>query len=151
MKTENASLVMGYWEYTPLEELHRRSRLWLSEIAFWQEELAFMQKLIKNHFLYFTDEKRRGETNRLMQQMNSLTDDLKAVKINVQEHESHLAAFMLAKSNQKEKTYRTEHGTLEQLLSRFMEDYKATKQQLFREADEVLQEEKMQRFINLAG
>lgn len=142
---------MGYWDYTPIEELHRRSRMWQSEIAFCKEELSFMRKLVKNHFLYFADEKRIQETNRLSKNLRDLENDMQTVAANIHEHESHLKELMLSKTSAREKEYRKEHGSLEKLMTTFTNDYKEVKKKLFREADQVLQEEKMQRLISMAG
>ncbi|PHN01018.1 hypothetical protein CRP01_39115 [Flavilitoribacter nigricans DSM 23189 = NBRC 102662] len=142
---------MGYWEYTPVEELHRRSQFWLSETAFWKEELKFMRKLVRNHLLYFMDEERHPETTRLTQGLLSLKNDLRTIEDNIREHESHLKTLLLARTERKEKAFRREHGSLEHLIGQFTEDYKTTKKKLFREADAVLKEEKVQRLISLAG
>lgn len=151
MKRKDASLVIGYWQYAPLEDLHQRSRMWLSEITFWREEFAFLRKLINNHFSYFTDKKRANRTLRLGNKVNSMENELNTVENNVSEHESHLKELMMTKSEKLEKQYRQEHRTLEEMLSGFMQDFKVVKRDIFNEADEVLKEEKMQRLISLSG
>lgn len=151
MKDKQASLVLGYWQYASHEELHRRSNLWLSEIAFWREELYFMQKLINHHFIYFVDSHRVHATIDLTKGIKSIETQLKGLEEQVQAHEKRLKRLLELDSDAREADYRNEHGLLEQEVDTFLKAYRAIKKALFREADEILQEEKMQRIISMSG
>ncbi|MEZ4991225.1 MAG: hypothetical protein R2824_12465 [Saprospiraceae bacterium] len=151
MKTQTANLVMGYWQYAALDHLHERSRNWLSEIAFWKEEILFMKHLITNHFTFFIDPKRISRTTTLTNQLHVIENDLQTLEENVREHEHHLKEVMQTNSDKLEKEYRKEHGSLENLLDNFVNDFKAGKRAVFKTAEEVLKEERMQRFIAEAG
>ena len=143
MKKEKASLVMDYSQYAAMEDLHRHSKRWLSEIAFRKEEFGFMQKLLNKHFLYFIDSKRIGKTTKLAEQIKSLEQQRSELESSILEHEKHLKQLLQVPGKKQEKDYRTEHRNLEDQLDVFLQDSKQIKQALFSVADEVLKEEKM--------
>lgn len=151
MKHNQAQLVMGYWENANYEELHHRSRLWLSEIAFWKEEMAFMQNLVKNHFVFFADNQYLKETLNLTEAIIALEKNLNSIEKKVQEHEDQLKIVLQMHDKKEGKGYRKEHGALVQSIDEFIEEYKAVKKALFQEAVDVLKSEKMKRLGSLVG
>lgn len=139
---------MGYWKYATPEELHRHSKIWLSEIAFWKDELTFMLKLVNSHFVFFVDEKRLRETLSLTRGIRAIKQELAAMEDSIAAHEKRLKRLLQLQGRKREEDYRNEHGSLEKIMGAFLKRYRVLKKALFSEADKVLKEAKNKRLTH---
>lgn len=140
-------MILGYWRYASVEELHQRTLMWLSEITFWHTELLFMQKLVSDHFVLFTDKERIETTLSLTDGLQTLEKELATIKERVLAHEKRLLRFLKLHGKKREEDYRTEHGTLEKTMSAFVHQFRSLKKRVFAEADEVLKAEKLKHLL----
>ena len=114
----------SYLLQADLASLHKESQLWLSEIEFWEDELAFFYTLLHSKLsrqAYPTEE--IASLDKRLVSINS--DMLGAIKEQALNHERFLALLMQTTSMQKEESnYREVH---QQLRVKMIDVYAAIK------------------------
>lgn len=91
--------------------LHQETKSWLQEIKFWEDELAFLYKLL--HIKLSNNASPGEEYAGLDRDPMTLNSDiLDAFKNKVQEHERFLISILQTTSGQDEKGYRMKHLNL---------------------------------------
>jgi hypothetical protein len=101
----------SYLLQADLASLHVESQSWLSEIEFWEDELAFFYTLLHSKLsrqAYPTDE--IANLDKLLVSINS--DTLGTMKEQALNHERFLALVMQTTSMQEESNYRDVHQQL---------------------------------------
>jgi len=102
-----------------LEDLHQESKTWLSEIEFWNIELAFFQKLLDkyaSHFHNIEDKKKIDQFQNFMTYYSG--ELLHEIKKEVRQHEKFLASQLSSNDNRiNEQSYRVDHETLNQKVA----------------------------------
>ena len=113
----------SYLLQADLASLHVESQSWLSEIEFWEDELAFFYTLLHSKLsrqAYPTEE--IASLDKRLVSINS--DMLEAIKEQALNHERFLALVMQTTSLQEESNYREVH---QQLRVRMIDVYAAIK------------------------
>ncbi len=148
MEEYGNTLILGYWHYADIKDLHHRSRMWLSKIVFWKDELHFMEELINDHLIFFMDKQRSEENILVMDKVTkSFSLDLNLLEKKVQHHERDLKKVVLEGSKELEKHYRKDHGVLEEKIEHFANDYYQTRRQYFKLVTEIIRAEKTLKLI----
>lgn len=101
----------SYVIQTDLASLHQESQAWLSELAFWEDELSFLHKLLHSKLsrqAYPTDE--IAELDKSLITINS--DKIEAIKTRVLHHERSLPSILEITSMKEEDKYRKIHREL---------------------------------------
>jgi hypothetical protein len=113
----------SYLLQADLASLHVESQSWLSEIEFWEDELAFFYTLLHSKLsrqAYPTEE--IATLDKLLVSINS--DKLTTIKDEALNHERSLALVMKSTSLSEEDTYRDMHR---QLSIKMIDVHKAIK------------------------
>lgn len=93
-----------------LDSLHAESRVWISQIEFWNEEMSFFYKLI--HLKEKRPSFPSAELASLDKQLIKLVENLSQVKSDVQQHERTLSVAIRNISMEEEQEYRERHRSL---------------------------------------
>jgi hypothetical protein len=101
----------SYLLQTDLASLHAESKAWLDEINFWQDELAFLYKLL--HSKLSSDAYPSSEISGFDKQLVSINSECTdKLKVEVESHERDLAMVLQTTSMSKEDKYRMAHRDL---------------------------------------
>jgi tRNA U34 5-carboxymethylaminomethyl modifying GTPase MnmE/TrmE len=136
------------FEPISLGKLHQESRNWLSAIAFWKDEVRFMQNLINKNFVYFFSNNDKDSLKVLLKRIQEMEKTkLDTLKKKVINHEKHLADYSKNKTDFNEQIVRKEHAVLTNDLDLFQTNYRLIKTELFRLAEEVLKEKDIKQLV----
>ena len=87
--------ISDYIRTAHLVDLHLQSKLWLSQIEFWKEELHFFRNLLGRHFIFLIEKNRRAETQVLADKLSFLEDqEMDVLKKTILFHEQNLAEIL---------------------------------------------------------
>ena len=126
-----------------LEELHRGSRFWLTELEFWKDELSFLTHLTDRYFEEFVRKEQLGQAAEFFKKLRTLREErLGGLVDKVNKHESHLAVLLENPFEPDDTAFRVEHQELETQVTEFMKDYKAVKKEAFTVIEEIRKDEK---------
>ena len=139
------------FDQAPLQELHRATLLWNSELDFWMEELNFFRSLIGEHFRQMITDSHFIHTQELVKMITNLRETIvPEIQTDLLNHEKHLAAILENPFSyeindpdepQADLPYREEHKRLEQAIIAVMKALKALKREMFSYAENILREE----------
>ena len=122
-----------------LEDLHAASTNWLSELEFWEVELAFFQKLLDNHSQKFktADEKKKMShfQNLIIYYGGEIIDQLKQ---QIRRHEKQLAVELALKNKLNEIDYRKNHVEISEEIRSFKAEYMIHKREFFEFIEKIL-------------
>lgn len=122
-----------------LEILHFESSEWLSEIAFWKDEIAFFQKLLEKIAPKAISADNKLEMEHLQNEITlfryEILDELKG---SVLVHEKYLASLLDDSQKDSEQFYREKHKTIADQISGFAKEFKDLKSDIFSFAEKLL-------------
>ena len=122
-----------------LEDLHKESRTWLSEIDFWKIELSFYQKLLQKVSLKLntTEEKQKIDhfQNLIIYYQGELLDQYKH---DIREHEKYLDNMIREKAPFNEQLYREPHKNFEDKIKAFDLQFKQFRKDLYAFAEKYI-------------
>ncbi len=127
IKLENQTTIVQH----DLAELHRESNAWVSEIELWEKEIAFFEKLLKNH----SETKPARDLNairRFLELCEHYDQDLlEKFKSDTRDHEKELAVFVAKGSEFDATPYLQKHGRLASHIGSFRAEFSLFKKQFF--------------------
>lgn len=149
MDTRNKPLFHDKYLSRPsLDALHQDAKEWLSDLAFWNDEITFFTKLIRKSFLPLMTKEGLPLVSTIQNEIAELqTSELKELKDSVEGHETRLAEFLKSPAPQKEadERYRRQHRRLEIKIREMTLKIRGLKQQLFSAEKDLLHEEEMKK------
>jgi len=123
--------------------LHRESLRWLSTIAFWKQDFAFMFHLVEDHFFQFLSKDKEHTLQPLLMQINELKENVLETEMErIDGHEAELAVIIKSHYFKDDTAYRQQHEILSEEMAVLENTYRLLKTELFRFAKEVIKEEK---------
>lgn len=149
MNTRNQPLFQDKYLSRPSwEALHQDTKEWLSDLAFWNDEINFFTKLIKKNFLPLMAKEGAALVNTIQNEISEIqTSELKELKDSVEAHETRLAELLKNPALHKEadERYRRQHRRLEITIRKMTLKIRGLKEQLFAAEKDVLHEEEMKK------
>ena len=145
MKTTSET-VFGekYTGVAELDHLHKQSREWLSDMAFWKDEAIFLKRLIDKNFVHLMTGEGLSTAIKLSEKISHLIDiELKNLTGLVEIHEGKLAELLENPQSKREEAFRKEHM---QLAIRFRDlamKNMSLKRRIFASAEKILHDEKI--------
>lgn len=132
-----------YLDQASLDQLHRASRAWLSEIEFWKNEVQFLSNLASKDLMAFIAKEKISRATEVFAILKTWQKtELPSLKEMVALHERHLGVLLENPFNGDDTAFRLEHGKIEQKISAFMADFRKMKQEIFQVEEEIMLEEK---------
>lgn len=146
MKTTRTNI--NYVEWLSAEVMHNASRDWLSELNFIKDEQMFFDDLIKSYTLQLIDSKHFGESNKIVNQLSTLQKKTKLIIKAVRNHENKLQIMVDGIDQlEEEENYKEEHRRLIGRVSKFREEYRTHKKELFALIKKIMKEGKQKRLL----
>lgn len=122
-----------------LEELHKKTMEWESDLEFWKRELEFFRKLIDKfgRRLNLEDDISEREHFKLLLSYYS-GELLKSLTQKIIQHESRLKPLLKNALYQDEGTYRTEHSAIQKELNTVENEFQCYKNELYKLIEKVM-------------
>ena len=130
-KNESMKKELVSAQESPIDQLHQESSEWLSELAFWRDEVAFFYHLIKTHSKPLADLKpsiKDQETKKQLLHFSTSTID--QLEMEVVAHEKFLDKLLL-KALPEDHLYRYRHAVLEKKFKENEVFFRALKKAVF--------------------
>jgi hypothetical protein len=122
-----------------IEDLHKESKEWISELEFWKVEFSFFEKLIDEMNLL-----RRGQSKEDLQQIynngKNLLSEISDILDNIRDHQKYLALLLEKKDSFNDQKYREDHHRFHSLLSDQYENFKDYKRRFYNISENYLRE-----------
>lgn len=114
-----------------IEVLHSQSNEWLSEIAFWRDEVAFYYSLIIEKAMISVPIDAKEELKEIEKELVKITSgELNDIQNSVNQHEK-LLSDLLENNSEDEEDYREKHRLLEMKFSEMERRFKTLKKEIF--------------------
>ena len=137
-----------YIEWLNADNMHKASRNWLSELRFIKDEQLFFANLIKSYTLQLIDSNHFSDTKKIVDNLELLRKNNKALIETVIEHENKLL-IMVDGINQlkEEEAYKTKHRELAVEINEYFKNYRNLKKRLFKTIENIMKHEKQKRLL----
>lgn len=125
-----------------IEILHEQSNEWLSEIAFWYDEVAFLYSLVVKKTIKFVPLEAKTIIEKTEFELQKLTSgELDKLKETVEKHEKLLASIMEQSDYTNEEIYREKHHQLTREIEKVERRMKLLKKDVFSLVELVVKSE----------
>ena len=132
-----------------IQELHEESKIWLSTIAFWKDEVKFMHHLINENFVYFLSNDEKGSLNALLKKITEIEKNkLDTLKTKVIHHEKTLSNYLQYGKELDEEKFKNDHENISKEFDFFQNNYRLVKSEIFRFAENVLKKKDIKQILS---
>jgi len=133
-------------EWCSPEELHEDALNWLSELEFIKVEQQFLDALIKNYTLELISGDIYTQSLKLVRELSREEKQAASLLEVVQKHSNQLQILADGINQLKEeKKYKEVHYVLKIDVSRYEDDYKKTKREIFSLIKQIMKQKKQKR------
>ena len=146
MKTKEIKL--KYQPWLSADIMHEDSLKWLSELNFIKDEQLFFDDLVKSYTLQLVDSKHFSESNKIVSRLSSSQKATNALIEVVKKHKKGLKIMVDGIDQLNEEDgYKNEHIELITRVTKFLENYRTFKTQLFVLIKNIIKEGKQKRLL----
>ncbi|MFL1012183.1 hypothetical protein [Flavisericum labens] len=146
MKTKEINI--KYQPWLSAEIMHNDSLKWLSELNFIKDEQLFFDDLVKSYTLQLIDSSHFSESKKIVARLSDSQRETETLLKEVLKHEKELKVMVDGKDQlEKEDAYKNEHVELITKVTRFTENYRMLKSQLFELVKNIIKEGKQRRLL----
>ena len=132
MEKKAVPLLMG------IEGLHWESRRWISELDFSLDEFRFFSNLIKSYVFVPDTPDLFERLERYQHELENMEKKCKALKKQVQEHESQLCGLLELDNHTLDDAYRDKHRYLREDMDQYTAQIQKLKLNLFNYGQVIL-------------
>ncbi len=138
-----------YVEWLSVDEMHKGSKEWLSQLEFVKDEHLFFEDLIKSYTLQLIQSEEFAHNKEIIDAINKSQKRNHLLIEAVRVHENKLQILVDGIDQPKEEeAYKKEHRGLIIKISEFLKNYRSLKMQLFDIIKNIKKEEKRGRLID---
>lgn len=138
----------NYLQSAEWEELHVLTSHWQSDMAFFEDELRFIDVLIDKYFNSLIDPENMDRTKAIAANLSQVKSDREKLTSRIAEHLRHIKELMTNTSTQDAATFRQEHGRLEDDLTEFVKSFRTAKKEIFQLTESIARTEKSKHLIS---
>jgi hypothetical protein len=138
----------NYLQNAEWEELHVLTSHWQSDMAFFEDELRFIDVLFDKYFNALIDPENMDRTKAIATNLSHVKLDREMLTSRIAEHLRHIKELMTNTSSQDAATFRQEHGKLEDGLAEFVKSFRTVKQEIFQLMEGIARTEKAKHLIS---
>lgn len=135
-----------YIQWLSADELHKETKLWLSELKFMREEQLFLNKLVQSFTLQLIDSSFYQKSKTLVGQLQTAEKNSVPLFKKVQAHGNQLEILVDDIDQLKmEKAYLATHEELKGEMNDYTQGYRAIKERLFKLLSSIRKKDKRER------
>lgn len=138
----------NYLQSAEWQELHVLTSHWQSDMAFFDDELRFIDVLFDKYFNALIDPENMDTTKSIATRLSNLKSSREMLASRIAEHLHNIKELMANNSSQEAAAYRDEHGRLEDDLSDFVKTFRAVKREIFDLTERIARTEKLKHLIS---
>ena len=144
MKRKNPAY--KFVEWSSPEELHEATLNWISELEFIKDEQQFLDVLIKNHTLQLISGEIYSQSQAIVSELSKEEKEIKSLLKGVRKHSNELEILIDGIDQiQEENKYKEDHYVLKIEVSRYCDNYKMTKREIFNLIMQIMKRKKQKR------
>lgn len=133
-------------EWSSPEELHEESLRWISELEFTKDEQKFLDTLIKNHTIQLISGSVYKRSLEVVSELSKEEKEVTQLLDGVRKHTNALEVLLDGINQlEEEARYKQVHYALKIEVSRYYENYKKTKREIFNLIKQILKQKKQKR------
>jgi len=138
----------NYLQSAEWQELHVLTSHWQSDMAFFEDELRFIDVLLDKYFNALIDPENMDATKSIAAKLSNLKSSREMMTSRIAEHLQHIKALMTNSSSQNAAAFREEHARLEDDLTDFVKTFRAVKREIFELTERIARTEKLKHLIS---
>lgn len=129
------------------EELHILSGHWLSDVAFYKDEIRFLDKLLDKYFIWLLKDDNIQLMQKLIDKIKRAETEAKRLDETIHKHIGRLEALIENAFSHDEQQFRNAHVQLENDLVAFIKELRLVKKEVFAITEKVIESEKLQHLL----
>jgi hemerythrin len=129
------------------QELHALTTHWQSDMAYFGDELHFIDLLIDKYFTSFVDKENIAVTKEVAAKLSDTKKIFESLYQKILNHLRHIEKLMVDPLVSDASAFRNEHATLEDELAAFVKNFRDIKRGVFQLTDRVVKTEKQKHLI----
>lgn len=138
----------NYLNSAEWQELHVLTSHWQSDMAFFDDELRFIDVLFDKYFNALIDPENMDTTKSIAAKLSNLKSSREVLASRIAEHLHNIKELMPNNSSQDAGAFREKHGRLEDDLSDFVKTFRAVKRDIFELTERISRTEKLKHLIS---
>jgi hypothetical protein len=139
---------VNYLQSAEWQELHVLTSHWQSDMAFFEDELRFIDVLLDKYFNALIDPENMDATKSIAANLTNLKSNRELMTARIAEHLHHIKTLMTNSSSQDAAAFREEHVRLEDDLTDFVKTFRAVKREIFNLTERIARTEKLKHLIS---
>lgn len=129
------------------QELHALTLHWQSDMAFFGDELRFMDLLIDRYFTLLVDKDHLAVTKDVATKLTDVKAKHDSLAKQVTKHLYHIEDMMTNPFVMDSSNFRNEHANLEDQLAEFAKAFRTMKLEIFQMTEKIVKSEKEKHLI----
>lgn len=145
---ENQSEFHKYIAWKTPEEMHFSCLQWISYLDFIRDEHRFFEEILKEYTLPVIESQRFDRVRELVNELSVSEREEKELTAKLISHRNRLKIMIDEKDELKEEqNYTTEHGNLKMEVSRYTENFRVLKREIFEIISTAMKKQKEKRLL----
>lgn len=144
---DNAAPENHYGEQT-WQQMFILSEHWQSDIAFYDDEIRFLRKVIDGHFSNLVDDKNLPNTRKVTMELINLDKHRFVISQKTDDHLKHLANLLENPFSHNAQTVKDAHAETESMIAGFVKRFRIIKKKIFAIVEQIERSEKGKHLLN---
>lgn len=137
----------NYLHTATWQELYALTEHWLSDVAFFGDEVRFLSDLVGKYFIWLTRQESMMTVQRMVTRLNAFARTQKEIADRIKRHLKDLGVLMDGIDREDAKNFRFEHARLEEDLAELARVFRSVKKEVFTITEHVVESEKLQNLL----
>jgi hypothetical protein len=120
----------NYLQTAAVQELHVLTSHWQSDMAFFADELRFIDVLFDKYFNALIDPENIGKTKAVASKLSNLKSDREILSSRISDHLHNMKELMTNTPQNDLTILRQEHVSLEEALTEFVKNFRVVKREI---------------------
>lgn len=144
MKTLRVRPDNNFMQTADWEEIYVLGGHWQNELAFFRDELSFLDILVGRYLVWITTRENYNKAIKVSASIALLNKTQKHLSEKVTKHLKETADRIRSASSESDEALRLAHVNLEEELTQLTKDFKALKKEVFLITEQIIEDEKEQ-------
>lgn len=141
METFKSRLQKGIIKPADWEEIYILTRHWKDDLEFYQNDLKFLQGLIKRYAIWIKSGENSRAANALLSDLQKLTNDSKLILQKIQDHLENLSSLIQGSNSLSTEVILEDQENLENKITDFIKGFRKNRQQVYLVSEKIMDSE----------
>jgi hypothetical protein len=125
------------------KQLYALTEHWRSDLLFHQDEIKFLHHLLNRYVMWLTRYEEVEMVREIKKELSEVRKECQELISKVEIHLGHLADLMEDPFARDERTFREEHGELEEAIAGFVKNFRHAKKETFKITEHLIDSEEL--------